>query len=102
MTKTNRELLVHYFLKACKENNTEKIMTIIKSENFNINSTDQYGHTGLHIACYHGNPDIVNILVKLKADVNFKNINGETPLMYCCGFPSKKQREDKYPQCEYF
>ena len=101
MGKTNNELLIHYFLKACKENNNSKVLTILESENFNINSTDEYGNTGLHIACFHGNHNIVRRLIMFKADVNYKNIYGYTPLMFSCGHPSKRDKESFYENCEY-
>jgi ankyrin repeat protein len=99
---SNQELLIHYFLKACKENNVEKIMTIYEYENFDINSTDKYGNSGLHIASYHGNLDVVKCLVGLKANVNIRNNKGDTPIMFCCGSPTKKEIKEDYNNSEYF
>lgn len=37
-------------------------------------------NTPLHDACAQGHLNVVAALVKRGADINFKNVNGETPL----------------------
>jgi ankyrin repeat protein len=36
--------------------------------------------TLLHAACYDGRPDIAELLIRLGADVNAREVNGRTPL----------------------
>jgi ankyrin repeat protein len=42
------------------------------------------GYTPLHLACYNGNIDIVNILLKCNSSVNLCDTNGSTPLHLAC------------------
>lgn len=45
-----------------------------------INIKDQERCTPLHWACYCNSHKIINFLISLGADVNARDINGETPL----------------------
>ena len=40
--------------------------------------------TPLHLAAAHGHLDIVRVLLKNKADINFVNEHGNTALHYAC------------------
>lgn len=51
-----------------------------KQEAADINATDKYGVTALIQACLHQKKDIVELLIKNGADVNFKDDEGETAL----------------------
>jgi ankyrin repeat protein len=42
------------------------------------------GFTPLHVACYNGNIDIVNSLLKCNSSANLYNTNGFTPLHAAC------------------
>ena len=47
-----------------------------------LSLTDKFGRTALHFAWSEGtNPDLIEKLIKLGADVNAQSIGGETPLM---------------------
>jgi ankyrin repeat protein len=43
-----------------------------------------YGSTPLYLACYNGNIDIVNILLKCNSSVNLCTTDGYTPLHLAC------------------
>jgi ankyrin repeat protein len=47
-----------------------------------LRNTD--GSTPLHLACYNGHIDIVNILLKCNSSVNLCNTDGSTPLHLAC------------------
>jgi ankyrin repeat protein len=49
-----------------------------------VNLCDTNGSTPLHVACYNGNIDIVNILLKYNSSVNLCSTNGYTPLHAAC------------------
>ena len=49
-----------------------------------VHTTNMGDDTPLHLAAAHGNRDIVNILLRNKADVNFINEHGNTALHYAC------------------
>ena len=42
------------------------------------------GFTPLHVACYNGNIDIVNSLLKYNSSVNLCDTDGSTPLHAAC------------------
>jgi ankyrin repeat protein len=46
------------------------------------NLADQYNYTALHEAAFLGYPKVVEILIKVKADINIRDINSITPLGY--------------------
>ena len=70
---------LHY---ACESNRPEVIikMSSLVGNQLRINIQDKYGWTPLHSACYHGNIDCVNLLLKLGADVTITEKVGKTPL----------------------
>jgi len=41
---------------------------------------DEHGWTALHVAAYCGKHEVIDILVKHKADISITNYHGETPL----------------------
>ena len=45
-----------------------------------INGTDEYGNTALHVAASINDFDLINFLIYMGANTEIKNINGETPL----------------------
>jgi len=49
-----------------------------------VDAKDHYGMTALMWASKNGHKETVDILIKNKADVNAKNNNGNTALMYAC------------------
>lgn len=50
------------------------------SKGANVNSTDEYGDTPLHIASYFGNLSIVRMLARNGASIHSRNKSGWTPL----------------------
>jgi ankyrin repeat protein len=59
----------------------QKIVELLYSIKTDFNAQNVYGNTPLHLACIHGNMDIVLALCRMNADTNLKNHNGETPIM---------------------
>ena len=49
-----------------------------------VNATNMGDDTALHLAAAHGHREIVNLLLKHKADLNAVNEHGNTPLHYAC------------------
>ena len=62
-----------------------KIEGILRDENVPVNNVDKCGYTALQDACIGGNYDIVALLLKHNADVNYVNVKqGTTALMDVC------------------
>lgn len=47
-----------------------------------VNGKDKRNNTALHMACLFERTEVVQLLVKHKADVNYKNCNGDAALLY--------------------
>ncbi|MES2664161.1 MAG: ankyrin repeat domain-containing protein [Pseudomonadota bacterium] len=67
------------FLSAIESGDLVKAKRLLG--NININTVDKFGNSALFSACYAGNTEIINFLVKNNADVNHKNNKGITPLI---------------------
>ena len=68
-------------LEAIKSNNISQLTRLINA-GINVNVTNKYGLTPLHLAAYKGYEKIFQLLVKAEADVNVTNEFGLTPLYY--------------------
>ena len=64
-------------------NNNEEMANLLLEANADVN----YDHDGLssllHAACIIGNANLVSRLISLGANVNAKDLLGQTPLQYC-------------------
>ena len=78
---------------AVKSGDANRLSELIRQDpGFNVNMVlDKYGNTLLHYACDFSDdssPAIPFLLAHPDIDVNVKNIVGETPFYYACGYPS--------------
>lgn len=71
-----RDLLVNAVLYE-----REALVDFLVNKGLNVNRADNSGFTPLHYAVQSGNLRIVEILLKHKADVNAKNMFGNSPIM---------------------
>ncbi|XP_077413203.1 oxysterol-binding protein-related protein 1-like isoform X2 [Vanacampus margaritifer] len=76
-------------LESAKDGSSSRVRLLLESRfdqisSLNINcrskSKGSSGWTPLHLACYHGNREVVDELLKAGADVNMQDENGNTPL----------------------
>jgi ankyrin repeat protein len=73
----NGENILH----VCARNNeSEEICQTLIDVGYNVNSTDDYGHTPLYSAIAAGNYEVCETLLNLGADVNHQDVNLNTPL----------------------
>ena len=75
--------LLKEFFKAVKDNDTKKIVKMVREKGVDVDSRDCDNDdcTALHVAAANGNFDLVKTLVEdLKADINMENIGGEVPM----------------------
>ena len=68
------------FVKACEDNNLEKVGVLLEKNKELVHATDNSKDTGLHVACRRGNLDIINELLRNEADATAVNSNGHAPL----------------------
>jgi ankyrin repeat protein len=66
--------------KAALSDNSDYIRNIISENPDRINQIDEDGNSFLHLAVRAGNADIVKFLISKGADVNIKDIYGQTPI----------------------
>ncbi|WP_313893785.1 ankyrin repeat domain-containing protein [Psychrobacillus sp.] len=66
---------------SCEMDDINKVRQFIEF-NYNLNDQNEKGWTPLIVASYHGNYNIVNLLLENGADPNLSNFKGTTPLMY--------------------
>lgn len=69
---------------AAKFGNLDQLRTLLKQPGVDIDQVDsRFGSTAMMFAAKAGNLDVVEFLLAMRADVNFRNPkNGNTPLMY--------------------
>jgi len=72
--------------KACVLGNEKIVDFLLGEKKIDINLKDQHsGYTPLITSIVNSKSNIINLLIeKYKANVNFQDINGNTPLMHCC------------------
>jgi len=75
------------FLKACKKGNLE-LARVLLANGADVNWKDGNLWSGLHIAAWKGNGDLLDLLLAQPGvEVNLKNVNNNsTPLMTACGW----------------
>jgi len=69
--------LLHTF--SSRPNWSFMVDSLIKS-GADYNAVDSMGYTPLHLACYYGHSDAVNVLLQYRADLTRKNNKKSTPL----------------------
>lgn len=68
---------------AIRFNDLQLFTKIILKPNFNVNQiVDDFNSTALHLAIFYNRPEIIKLLVQLKANINAQNHDGDTPLIY--------------------
>lgn len=70
------------FLYSCETDDLVEVKRILDINDFNINCTDCYGHTGLFFVSSKGFNEIAELLIEKGVDINRQNDRGFTALMY--------------------
>lgn len=66
---------------AVRSGDMAAVGQLLKSKEYSVNKTEEYGYTPLHIAVRGNNIDIVKLLIKNKALVNTRDNFEDTPLI---------------------
>lgn len=77
----SQDVQVHEFLKSCREGRLETIHKLLSTPNFNVNSTDFEGDSGLHRAAAGAHTKAAHMLLVNGASIDLANKHGHTPLM---------------------
>ena len=70
------------FYKACKKGDLDSVKSFISTNPEDIDVPSKDGWSGLIIACYHEQKEVVNLLIEMGANVNAVNKKGTTVFMY--------------------
>ena len=72
---------VGLFFEAVRGNNINKVIELVK-QGIDVNSVDKnnYNKTALHIAAEMGYKDILELLIKDRANINIQDDFGDVPL----------------------
>lgn len=81
--KLTLNLKVEEFINACALGQISTVIDYLQ-KGFNINTTDEYGNTGLMAAASEKQEEIVVILIHRKANIHIKNGFGNTALTMAC------------------
>ena len=74
------EALSHGLLDAARNGNLDLVQLIFNADdNLHLNTVDEAGWTALHWAMKHRHNDVQQYLIDLGADIDQKNLAGETP-----------------------
>ena len=63
----------------------EEIVKYLLTQNVDLSTVNESGHTVLHLACMRGKHDIVAAIAE-KADINAKDQNRMTPFSVACRY----------------
>lgn len=70
------------FYQACRIGNLKKVKDYLYFHDFDINTQNELGYTGLHYACFYGKIKIVKYLIEeLGADLEMMNLSNSTPFL---------------------
>jgi len=67
------------FFTAAGNGNLNAVKTWLKNNPSLLNKKSQDGNTALHLAVYGGHKDVVGYILSLGADINVRNLLGQTP-----------------------
>lgn len=67
---------VSAFHQAAINGDVEKLTELLENERVGINDRDADGNTALHLACFHGQTEVINILLENGIDSTLKNKSG--------------------------
>lgn len=60
--------------------NIRNVLKLLANSRINVNETDAYGNTPLHVAAREGHPDVALALISRGGDTTIKNLRGQTAL----------------------
>ena len=71
------------FYGACRNGDLEEVKNILKNNRININyhKKDDRNWTPLRVSCNYGRLEVVKFLVEKGADIEIKDLDGNTPLI---------------------
>lgn len=75
-----RALYQRTLLQAAAGSNHPEIIRYLVAEGADVNTPDAMGDTPMHEAAYYGNTEAIDCLFKLKAGLEKRNNEGQTPL----------------------
>ena len=71
------------FLRSCCSGDLEFVSNALH-KGYDINSKDDVGLTGLHVACIQGQSKVVELLLDKGAQISCRDVDGMTPLHFAC------------------
>ena len=81
-SKTNATANEKKLITAAEAGDLTLVKSLVKDKKIDINAKDQTGATALMLAAINGNDDVVNVLIKHKANLELKSNEGETALSF--------------------
>ncbi|KAL2860910.1 ankyrin repeat domain-containing protein [Aspergillus lucknowensis] len=66
-------------IEAADEGKLDRVVSLLRRR-VNVNASDKWRWTALHMAAYGGYNDIAQVLIAAGADLNARTVDGETPL----------------------
>eukprot|EP00930_Biecheleria_cincta_P007180 TRINITY_DN108359_c0_g1_i1.p1 TRINITY_DN108359_c0_g1~~TRINITY_DN108359_c0_g1_i1.p1 ORF type:complete len:421 (-),score=75.17 TRINITY_DN108359_c0_g1_i1:8-1225(-) len=95
---SQRSLLRERLAEACRTGVTFEVMKLLRNCNSSdINTVDDMGRTPLMYAAEGRHTQVVNLLVLYQADVNIRNAEGWTPIMFVIGSVQDADADDAAP-----
>lgn len=71
-------------IEAVLENDMDTVVSLVESDNIDVNAKNSRDETALMCAVVKGNTEVVKYLVEHEADINAQDVYGKTALMLAC------------------
>jgi hypothetical protein len=80
------EATVSNVFSLARHNRYDQLEQMLNGGSIHVDIKDAHGNSMLAVACQNGNKKVAKVLIRKNADLNSKNLKGNTPLHFCYAY----------------